>query len=231
MWYRYETHMHSCEGSACGKSAAADMVRAYHAAGYAGAVLTDHFIFGNTAIPRDLPWEERMQRYYDIYLSAKPVADELDFDLFFGIEHNYGNFKEILIYGVGIDFWKTNSDVPQISVEELGARIHAAGGFISHAHPFRFKPYMTAFYEPTVSMCDALEVFNYSDPPEMNEKAVTLADQLGLIRTSGADAHWADYEGVGRAGLAFPHRLRTNEELVAALRSGEGRLIINGEMQ
>ena len=46
MWYRYETHMHSREGSACGKDSAADMVRAYHAAGYAGAVLTDHFIWG-----------------------------------------------------------------------------------------------------------------------------------------------------------------------------------------
>ena len=231
MWYRYETHMHSCEGSACGKSAAADMVRAYHAAGYTGAVLTDHFIFGNTAVPRDLPWEERMQRYYDAYLSAKPTADELDFDLFFGMEHCYGNYKEILVYGVGADFWKANPDIPQISVEELGVRIHAAGGFISHAHPFRFKPYMTAFYEPTVSMCDAIEVFNYSDPSEMNDKAVALADQLGLIRMSGADAHSTNYEGVGRAGLAFSHRLRTNEEFVAALRSGEGRLIIDGEIR
>ena len=97
MWYRYETHMHSREGSACGKDSAADMVRAYHAAGYAGAVLTDHFIWGNTAIPRDLPWEERMQGYYDAYLSAKPLADELDFDLLFGIEHFYGIWKEILI--------------------------------------------------------------------------------------------------------------------------------------
>ena len=38
MWYRYETHMHSSQGSKCGSSPCADMVRAYHAAGYAGAV-------------------------------------------------------------------------------------------------------------------------------------------------------------------------------------------------
>lgn len=231
MWYRYETHMHSREGSACGKASAVEMVRAYHAAGYAGAVLTDHFIFGNTAVPRDLPWEERMQRYYDAYLSAKPVADELDFDLFFGIEHNYGNWKEMLVYGIGPDFWKTNPDIPEIGVEELGERIHAAGGFISHAHPYRFKSYMAAFYEPTLTMCDAVEIFNYSDPPEMNDKAVELADRLGLIRTSGADSHWSDYEGIGRAGLAFPRRLRTNEELVAAMRAGEGHLIIDGEIR
>lgn len=231
MWYWYETHMHSREGSACGRSSAADMVRAYHAAGYAGAVLTDHFIFGNTAVPRGLPWEERMQRYYDAYLSAKPTADALDFDLLFGMEHFYEHWKEILIYGVDVAFWKANPDIPEISVEELGARIHAAGGFISHAHPYRFRSYMAAFYEPVVSMCDAIEVYNYSDPPEVNDKAAALAGRLGLLCTSGADAHTADYEGVGRAGLAFPRRLRTSGEFVAALRSGEGRLIINGEVQ
>ena len=231
MWYRYETHMHSREGSACGKDSAADMVRAYHAAGYAGAVLTDHFIWGNTAIPRDLPWEERMQGYYDAYLSAKPLADELDFDLLFGIEHFYGNWKEILIYGLGVDFWKANPDIPQISVEELGERVHAAGGLISHAHPYRFRAsYMDAFYEPTLTMCDAIEVFNHSDPTEMNAKSMALAEKTGLLRTSGADVHWKDYEGIGQAGLAFPRRLRTNEEFVAALRAGEGRLIINGEI-
>lgn len=231
MWYRYETHMHTREGSACGRSSAADMVRAYHAAGYAGAVFTDHFIWGNTAVSQKLPWEDRMQRYEDIYLHAKPVAEALDFDLFFGIEHFYANWKEILIYGVGADFWKANPDMPSISVEELGRRVHAAGGFITHAHPYRFRPYMAAFYEPTVSMCDAIEVFNYSDPPEMNAKAAALADRLGLLRTSGADAHRADFAGIGQAGMAFSRRLRTSKEFVEALRNGEGHLIINGTVQ
>lgn len=231
MWYRYETHMHSREGSACGKASAADMIRAYHAAGYAGAVLTDHFIFGNTAVPRNLPWEERMQRYYDVYLRAKPVADALDFDLLFGIEHAYGNSKEILIYGIDVAFLKRNPDIPILSVEEFGRRVHAAGGYISHAHPFRDKPYIRhPEIEPTVSMCDAIEVYNFSDSDQTNARAAALADRLGLAKTSGADAHWADYEGIGQAGLAFPCRLRTGESFVAALRAGKGRLIIGGQI-
>lgn len=230
MWYRYETHMHSCEGSACGKSSAADMVRAYHAAGYAGGVLTDHFVSGNSAIPRKLSWEARMQRYYEAFLSAKPVADELGFDLLFGMEHNYGHWKEILIYGVGIAFWKANPEIDRLPLAEFGRRVHAAGGLISHAHPYRFRSYMAAFYEPDLSVCDAVEVFNYSDPPEANAKSAALADRLGLLRTSGADAHWDDYAGIGRAGLAFPHRVRTGEEFVAALRAGESRLIVDGEV-
>lgn len=232
MLYRYETHMHCNQGSLCGRSSSADMVRAYHAAGYAGAVLTDHFIWGNTAVPKDLPWEERMQRYYDAYLAAKPVADELDFDLLFGIEHFYGNWKEMLVYGMDVDFWKKNSDLPDISVEELGERIHAAGGFISHAHPYRMRPeYMKAFYEPNVTMCDAVEVFNFSDPEENIAKSEALAEKHHLLRTSGADAHFTTFAGIGQAGMAFDHRLRTNEELVAALRSGEGKLIIHGVIQ
>ena len=38
MYYRYETHCHCSECSACSRSTAADLVRAYHAAGYAGGL-------------------------------------------------------------------------------------------------------------------------------------------------------------------------------------------------
>ena len=226
MEYRYETHMHSSEGSACGKSSICDLVRAYHAAGYSGAVLTDHFILGNTAIPRDLPWEEQMQRYYDVYLKAKPLADSLDFDLLFGIEHHYGNNKEILIYGIDVDFLKANPDIREISVIEFGRRIHEAGGYISHAHPYRNKAYIKdPTIEPTLDMCDAVEVYNFSDAPEYNAKAEATAQRLGLARTSGGDTHWDDYEGIGHAGMIFTHRVRTIGEFVDALRAGEGELI------
>ena len=231
MWYRYEIHMHSCEGSLCGKSSILDLIHAYHAAGYQGAVLTDHFIFGNTAIPKDLPWEERMQGYYDVYLKGKPLADELDFDLIFGVEHQYGNFKEILLYGVDADFLKANPDLPEISVEELGRRVHEAGGYISHAHPFRFKSYMTHYVDPTTSMCDALEIYNFSDSDEANAKAKALAEKEGLAVTSGADTHWDTAEGIGQAGIALPYRVHDTKELAKALHRGDHRPIIRGEIQ
>lgn len=232
MLYKYETHMHSSECSKCAKSSAADMVRAFHEAGYAGAVLTNHFIWGNTSVPQELPWEERMQLYYDAWLSAKPVAEELDFDLLFGIEHLYSHWREILIYGLPVEFWKENKDVPEIGVEELGERIHAAGGFISHAHPYRMRPrYMPEFHDPILTMCDAVEVFNFSEPDESNQRALALADENGLLKTSGADAHSVFAEGIGQSGMAFNRRLRTGTEFAAALRAGEGRLIVKGEIQ
>ena len=43
MAYRYETHMHTMEGSACSSSTGAEMARAHKAAGYTGIFVTDHF--------------------------------------------------------------------------------------------------------------------------------------------------------------------------------------------
>ena len=85
--YLYETHIHSKTASACAWNTPKEMVQAYKRAGYTGMILTDHFIKGNTRIPRDLDWASRMHMYYDAYLEAKEEGDKLDFDVVFGIEH------------------------------------------------------------------------------------------------------------------------------------------------
>ena len=62
--YTYEMHCHSSQCSACGRSTAQELVQAYYEAGFSGMVLTDHFVTGNTAIDRNLPWQEQMEAYY-----------------------------------------------------------------------------------------------------------------------------------------------------------------------
>ena len=39
------------------------MARAHLEAGYTGIFVTDHFFNGNTAVPADLPWRERVERF------------------------------------------------------------------------------------------------------------------------------------------------------------------------
>ena len=51
--FLYETHVHSLTGSACGQCTPQEIVKAYKQAGYAGLILTDHFIKGNTSVPRE----------------------------------------------------------------------------------------------------------------------------------------------------------------------------------
>ena len=56
--YKYELHLHTKEASACARASGAEMVDFYIQNGYQGMVVTDHFYHGNTAIDRDLPWED-----------------------------------------------------------------------------------------------------------------------------------------------------------------------------
>ena len=73
MGYKYETHMHTSEGSACGKSTAAEMVRSYKEQGYTGIFVTDHFFNGNCAVDRSLNWEEKIDLFCRGYENATPA--------------------------------------------------------------------------------------------------------------------------------------------------------------
>jgi hypothetical protein len=87
MSYLYETHCHASLCSRCAHSTPAELVHAYHRAGYAGLVLTDHFVLGNTAVDTSLPWEAQVRQYQEAFLEAKDAAEGLDFDVLFSIEH------------------------------------------------------------------------------------------------------------------------------------------------
>ena len=77
MPFFYETHMHTCQASACGKATGAEQARAYRDAGYTGIIITDHFFGGNTAIDRTLPWEERVDLFWRGYEDAKKEGDRI----------------------------------------------------------------------------------------------------------------------------------------------------------
>ena len=64
MPYRYETHLHTSQASACGSSKGSEHARFYKEMGYQGIIVTDHFFGGNTCIPERLPWKKRVERFY-----------------------------------------------------------------------------------------------------------------------------------------------------------------------
>ncbi len=229
--FKYEMHVHSREGSACGSSGIRELVRAYHRAGYQGLVLTDHFVHGNTAIARDLPWPEQMQRYYDVYLLARQEAENLDFDVIFGLEDGYGQGKEVLIYGIDLAFLVSHPELDRASLADWTRLAHEAGGLVIHAHPHRDRAYVTPNVAPRYDLCDGLEVYNAGDSHAANAKARADGGSLGLIQTSGGDTHWVDDGKIGLAGMLFPERIRNGQALVQALRSGCGQPILNGAIQ
>ena len=99
MSFLYETHLHTCQGSACGTSTGKEHARYYKEIGYQGIIVTDHFFGGNTAVPRQLPWKERVEWFCSGYEDALAEGQKLGLDVFFGWEQNY-DLDEYLIYGV-----------------------------------------------------------------------------------------------------------------------------------
>lgn len=53
-------HAHTSQVSRCAKIEGKELARYYKSIGYTGLIVTDPFFNGNTIVPADLPWEERM---------------------------------------------------------------------------------------------------------------------------------------------------------------------------
>ena len=230
MYHRYETHCHSSQCSACSRSTAQELVMAYHRAGFSGMVLTDHFIHGNTAVDRSLPWEDQMRCFHRAYLDAKEVGDRLDFDVIFGIEEGYGNGKEVLIYGIDLSFLLQNPDIPHLTLDELTERVHACGGIVIQAHPYRDRPYVNMAVGPRADLVDGIEVINTGNKPGEDKKALQLAKTKDFLITCGGDIHSAADPRLGKTGIALPYRIRSEKELVAALKRGDCRYIVDGRI-
>ncbi len=230
MLYRYETHCHCSQCSLCGGSTSQEMVQSYYDAGYAGLVLTDHFIWGNTSVSRDLPWNERMNAYYGAYLEAKEYAKNLDFDVIFGIEHAYGDGKEMLIYGVDLDFLLKYPNMPSMSIDEVAEAVHSYGGLVIQAHPYRDRGYINMDVGPRIDLVDGFEVYNTCNGPGENEKAMEIAKENGLIFTSGSDNHASNSGLAGSAGIALPYRIKDEKELVSALKNNDHYIITEGKI-
>lgn len=227
MEYIYETHCHCVQCSLCAQSTSQMLVRAYKKAGYAGLVLTDHFIFGHTAVPANLPWEQRMRRYYQAYLDAKAVGDQLDFDVIFGFEHAYGDGKEVLIYGVELDFLLVNPDIPTLTLDELVQRVHEAGGIVIQAHPYRNRWYMNMAVGPRADLVDGIEVHNACNGPGEDPQALALARKKDYIITCGGDIHSIDAPEIGCAGVVLPYRVRTSKDFADALKRRDHKYLVN----
>lgn len=223
MLYRYETHCHANFCSKCAHSTPAEMVRAYKDAGYAGLILTDHFIHGYTCVDQSLPWAQRMACYWGAYLQAKAEGDSLDFDVIFGIEHAYGGGQEVLCYGIDLDFLLQNSDIPELSLKEFADCVHAYGGILIQAHPYRYGGW--ELHIPT-DIVDGIEVYNAGNRPEQNAMAMEKAAEKAQILLSGGDIHIASNPNLGTAGIILPYRVHTARELIAALQKGDHELIM-----
>ena len=190
MGYRYETHMHTCQASACGRSTGAEHVRAYKDFGYQGIIITDHFFGGNTAVPRDLPWKERVNWFCSGYEDALNEGIKCGLDVFFGWEQGYGD-DEYLIYGLDKQWLLDHPEVEHYTRHEQLQHVKADGGCVIQAHPFRNRAYVQHIrYSPW--LCDGIEVANGANLPVNDAYAWHYAKKYNLYTIAGSDNHSID---------------------------------------
>ena len=175
--YKLETHAHTMEGSACSHIRGADLCRVYKKAGYHGLFITDHFYYGNTAVPRTLPWDEWVHRFCLGYHNAREAGRKLGLDVFFGWESSYYGI-DFLIYGLDETWLLAHPQVVDWSVEEQFYEIDRAGGLVVQAHPFREAPYLprVQLYPDYVHAIEGINTGNAQ--AVFNRRAVAFAGSI-----------------------------------------------------
>ena len=187
MPYLYETHMHTCQGSACGRSTGKEHVPYYLDRGYTGIIMTDHFFGGNTAVDRSLPWEERIDLFFRGYEDAREEGERLGLDVFFGLEQNFAG-DEYLIYGLDKAYMKAHPEMERWTRRQQLEEVHRAGGCVIQAHPFRMRGYMDLI-RLGEGFCDGIEVANAGNEPMDDARAILYGRTKGFVMTAGSDNH------------------------------------------
>lgn len=215
MPFLYETHMHTCQASACGKATGKEQARVYKEAGFTGIIITDHFFGGNTAINREQPWEQRIDLFWRGYEDAKEEGDRIGLDVFFGLEQNI-NHDEYLIYGLTKEYMKAHPEMEHWNRRQQLEEVHKAGGCVIQAHPFRMRGYMDKI-RLGLHFCDGIEVANAGNEPMDDARAWRYGREFDLIMTAGSDNHcganWPLY------GVALEKRLTSIEDYVKIIRN------------
>lgn len=226
--FRYELHMHTKETSRCARSSAYDMVKAYSDREFSGVVITDHFVNGYSLSALPDTWEKKMDAYLKGYHAALEVGKKLGIDVFLGWEYTYqgNNAEDYLTFGLDEAFlYNQARDCDQWSIERYAQTVHAAGGFIIRAHPYRIADYIKTACIEREGIADAIEVYNGGNPAgtDYDDKALRYAQAHGYAMVAGSDTHHVLTTGVGCVG--FEEKPRDIHALCDFIRQGKAHIL------
>lgn len=228
MGYRYETHLHTCEGSACASASGAEMARVHKELGYTGIFVTDHFFNGNTAVPRELPWRERVRLFCLGYEHARDEGEKIGLDVFFGFEFGV-HAADFLVYNLDQEWLEQHEDIDRMDARKAFLLMRQSGGFIIHAHPFRERDYIDHI-ELFPRDVDGVEIVNgaHLKQPEMNDRARIYAMMYGLPGTAGSDSH--HLRALPQSGVELPRKVVRATDYLEMIRAGEVKCLGNGQV-
>ena len=197
MGYRYETHLHTVQGSLCGRSTGAEQARFYKEMGYQGIIFTEHFFGGNTTMPKEGKWKDRIDVCCKGYEEALAEGRKIGLDVFFGWEECFsrdGGNDEYLIYGLDRQWLYDHPEVEFWNRRQYYEAVHAAGGCMIQAHPFRKRDYIKQI-RLGLRYCDGIEVANAGNDQWADVCAMRYAKEYGLVTIAGSDNHLCTMHG------------------------------------
>jgi len=215
MSFRYETHLHTCEASACGVAHARDYIPFYQDLGYRGLFVTDHFFGGNTAVDQSLPWREQVNWFCDGYEKAKNEGEKRGFQVFFGWEQAYYG-DEYLVYGLDKAWLYEHPEVKRWSRAQQYDQVGRYGGCVVQAHPFRVRFYIHGLILNTACV-HGVEAFNATNHPEENVQAYRYAKNLGYAMLAGSDIHSLVQQRI--TGVTLPTPLTDEKDFATRVRA------------
>jgi len=223
MDYLYETHMHTSEVSACSGSTAAEQVHAYKQNGYAGIIITDHFVNGYSTVPKEASWEKRMRHFVKGYENAKKAGDKCGLDVFFGWEYTIRG-SDFLTYGLDLDFLLSHPNFDILCIEEYSALVRDCGGFLAQAHPYRDAWYVENKFPVDSHLIDAVEAYNSMDSDISNRKTGEFATRHNLPVQAGSDSHHTRHARY--SGIILQERAKSIFDIIDAITDKKIELII-----
>lgn len=215
--YKYDTHVHTREGSACADISGKQQARLYRELGYDGIIITDHFYNGNTAISRKLPWEQWVEGLYKGYKEAAEEGKKIGLEVFFGWEESIKGM-DFLIYGLDREWLLHNRDILYLDLPEHYQRIKESGGFTVHAHPYRNRRQLSDLKQ-VPELADAVEVMNGGNKEGLfNSLAAEYAEKWNKPVTGGSDSH---HKKDRHGGIMVYKPLSAIEDYIRAVTEGE----------
>jgi hypothetical protein len=217
MPYLYETHLHTSQGSSCGRSRGREYVQKYLDLGYTGIIITDHFFNGNTAADRNLPWKKWVERFCRGYEDALEEGYRRGLDVFFGLEETFAG-DDYLVYGLDKEWLLEHPEAAGWTRKQLCEEVRRYGGCVVQAHPFRQYNYIESI---CLSGCvDAVEAANAGNERSFDALAWAYCKKLNVAATAGSDIHLAmDIRGDVVFGVYLDKKMETIADYVSAVRN------------
>ncbi|MBR4296423.1 MAG: PHP domain-containing protein [Clostridia bacterium] len=224
-YYKYETHMHTSECSACAHASAEEQVAFYARMGYSGIIITDHFFNGNTTVPDDLSWGEKVERLGLGYENALEAGKKEGIDVFFGFEYSFRG-TDFLVYGLSLEWLEKNPQIMELEHWDFCDYVRSLGALVIHAHPFSEAAGRIKEIRLLPRKVDGVEVFNANRSDFENKRALEYAKNYNLIKTAGSDNHIGFMQNK-LAGIKTKEKIECIEDFIDIVKHGEFKIFTN----